>query len=90
LTYSTPTPAKSCSKPARSSPCAPRVSSRKGRQILRVQDEDLYGQYIAADLYNPQTGEIFAEAGDEISAKSLPLLIEAGFDELPLLDIDHI
>ncbi|WOJ91427.1 DNA-directed RNA polymerase subunit beta [Methylocapsa polymorpha] len=67
-----------------------RQLAERGVKFLRVQDEDLYGQYIAVDLYNPQTGEIFAEAGDEISAKSLPLLIEAGFDELPLLDIDHI
>ena len=42
------------------------------------------------DLYDPQTGEIFAEAGDEITAKTLPALIEAGFAELPLLDIDHV
>ena len=38
----------------------------------------------------PQTGEIFAEAGDEITEKSLAALLEAGFDELPILDIDHV
>ena len=67
-----------------------RQLAEAGVKFLRVQDEDLYGQYIAADLYDPATGEIFAEAGDEITAKTLPLLVEAGFDELPLLDIDHI
>jgi DNA-directed RNA polymerase subunit beta len=67
-----------------------RQLAERGLKFLRVQDEDLFGQYVAADLYDPATGEIFAEAGDEISAKSLPLLIEAGFDELPLLDIDHV
>ena len=41
-------------------------------------------------MYNPQTGEIFAEAGDEITAKSLAFLIEIGFEEIPVLDIDHI
>src|SRR6202020_2701053 len=41
-------------------------------------------------LYNPTTGEIYAEAGEEITEKSLPLLLEAGFAELPVLDIDHI
>src|SRR6202043_1192890 len=61
-----------------------------GVKFLRAQDEDLHGQYIASDLYNPATGEIFAEAGDEITAKSLALLIEAGFAELPVLDIDHV
>ena len=57
---------------------------------LRAADEDLYGQYIAEDLVNPATGEIFAEAGEEITEKSLKALIDAGFDELPVLDIDHV
>ena len=67
-----------------------RLLAERGVKFLRAQDEDLHGKYIAADLYNPATGEIFAEAGDEITAKSLELLIEAGFIELPLLDIDHV
>ncbi len=37
-----------------------------------------------------QTGEIFLEAGDELDEKSLRVVLEAGFDELPILDIDHI
>jgi DNA-directed RNA polymerase subunit beta len=67
-----------------------RQLGERGVKFLRAQDEDLYGQYIAADLYSPVTGEIFAEAGDEITAKSLTLLVDAGFDEIPVLDIDHI
>ncbi len=43
----------------------------KGLKALFAADADLYGQYIAEDLYNPQTGEIYAEAGDEITEKSL-------------------
>ncbi len=62
----------------------------RGVKAIKVQDDDLYGQYIAEDLYNPATGEIFAEAGEEITAKSLLSLIEHGFDNLPLLDIDHV
>ena len=64
--------------------------AEKGVKALRAPDDDLYGQYIAEDLYNPQTGEIFAEAGDEITDKSLLALIEAGFNEMPILDIDHV
>ncbi|PNG27876.1 DNA-directed RNA polymerase subunit beta [Methylocella silvestris] len=67
-----------------------RQLAERGLKFLRMQDEDLHGQYIATDLYDSATGEIFAEAGEEITVKTLPLLIEAGFDELPLLDIDHI
>ncbi len=62
----------------------------KGLKALRAADSDLYGQYIAEDLYNPENGEIYAEAGDEITEKSLALLLGAGFDELPILDIDHV
>ena len=69
---------------------AARLLAERGIKALRVQDDDLFGQYIAEDLFDPNTGEIFAEAGDEISAKSLAALMALGFDELPLLDIDHI
>ena len=42
------------------------------------------------DLVNPKTGEIYAEAGEEITEKSLKALNEQGYKELPLLDIDHV
>src|SRR5687767_6442946 len=57
---------------------------------LVATNEDLYGTYIARDLVNLQNGEIYAEAGDEIDEKLLNKLVDAGFDELPLLDIDHV
>jgi DNA-directed RNA polymerase subunit beta len=69
---------------------AARQLADNGVKAIRVPAEDLYGQYLASDLYDPTTGEIFAEAGDEITVKTLPLLLEKGFDELPVLDIDHI
>jgi DNA-directed RNA polymerase subunit beta len=34
----------------------------------------LVGRYLAEDLVNPKTGEIYAEAGDEITEKSLKAL----------------
>ena len=67
-----------------------RMLAEKGVKALKAQDDDLYGQYIAEDLFDTNTGEIFAEAGDEITAKTLPTLLGHGFEELPLLDIDHI
>ncbi len=69
---------------------AARHLAERGVKFIRAVDEDLYGQYIGEDLYNPQTGEIYAEAGDEITAKSLEALVGLGFEELPILDIDHI
>jgi DNA-directed RNA polymerase subunit beta len=61
-----------------------------GTKELLVRDEDLFGRYIADELVNGATGEIFAEAGDEIDEKVLETLKEAGFAKLNLLDIDHI
>jgi DNA-directed RNA polymerase subunit beta len=46
--------------------------------------------YLAEDLVNPKTGEIYAEAGEEITEKSMKALNEHGYKELPLLDIDHV
>ncbi|MEI9925395.1 MAG: hypothetical protein WDN50_19810 [Bradyrhizobium sp.] len=34
--------------------------------------------------------KIYAEAGEEITDKSLKALNEQGYKELPLLDIDHV
>jgi DNA-directed RNA polymerase subunit beta len=55
-----------------------------------MTDPELIGRYLAEDLVNPSTGEIYAEAGEEITEKNLKLLNEAGYKELPLLDIDHV
>jgi DNA-directed RNA polymerase subunit beta len=53
------------SKPARRSPRAGQAAGRKGVKALRVDAEDLIGQYLAEDVVNMETGEIYAEAGDE-------------------------
>ena len=55
-----------------------------------MSDLELVGHYIGEDLVNPKTGEIYAEAGEEITEKNLKALIEHGYKELPLLDIDHV
>ncbi len=57
---------------------------------LLVANEELFGAYLARDLINTDTGEIYAEAGDEIDETVLEKLSEAGFDALPILDIDHV
>src|SRR5215213_9489955 len=67
-----------------------RQLSEKGLKFLRATDKDLVGQYLADDLVNPTTGEIYAEAGEEISEKLLRSLADVGLDEIPVLDIDHV
>ena len=55
-------------------PLNPPAGGEAASSRLLATDDDLHGQYIATDLYNPSTGEIFAEAGEEITAKSLQAL----------------
>ena len=59
-------------------------------KFLKATDEDLVGQYVAEDLVDVKTGEIWAEAGEEISEKLLKALEEVGVAEIPVLDIDHV
>ena len=63
---------------------------RRASRHLRMTDEELIGHYIAEDIVNSKSGEIYVEAGEEITEKNLKVLIEAGYKELPLLDIDHV
>ncbi len=81
-----------------------RQLAEKGLKALRMTDPELIGHYIAEDLVNTKTGEIYAEAGEEITGTEkkdgeweinvgktpLKALIEHGYKELPLLDIDHV
>jgi DNA-directed RNA polymerase subunit beta len=50
---------------------------------------DLLGRYMAEDLVNADTGEIFAEAGEELAEARLAALEEAGITSLPTLAIDQ-
>ena len=52
--------------------------------------EDMKGRYVAVDIINEKTGEIYAEAGDELTAQNLKTLDEAGINTIPTLHIDHI
>ena len=58
----------------------PRKRSRTGlsKHLLVREDEDLIGRYVAEDIVNMDTGEIYAEAGNEIDdANSSTKLNEA-------------
>ena len=81
-----------------------RQLAEKGLKALRLSDQELIGQYIAEDLVNTKSGEIYAEAGEEITGTErkdgeweinvgktpLKALIDLGYKELPLLNIDHV
>jgi DNA-directed RNA polymerase subunit beta len=54
-----------------------------------VARNDLLGRFVAVDMFDPETGEIFAEAGEEIVEAKLALLEEKGIFELPTLAVDQ-
>src|SRR3546814_12230502 len=61
-----------------------------GLKQVFVTNEQLVGSYISADFINEETGEVIAEAGDELSESLMNTLVEAGAKEVSLLAIDHI
>src|SRR5205809_5703834 len=59
----------------------PRIARRlreEGLTDILVGEEQLIGRYFAADLINEETGEVYFEAGDEITATALAQLSEIG------------
>ncbi len=72
------------------SPRAATKAAKDGLAALLIPTEEIFGRYSAVDLVNDTTGEIYVEAGDEISAENLEKLDKAGIDRVVLLDIDHV
>ena len=68
---------------------------------ILVPFENLIGRYAAVDIINEETGEIWIEAGEEltweidekkgtVTGGSILKLINNGINEIPTLDIDNI
>ncbi|TPG18580.1 DNA-directed RNA polymerase subunit beta [Sphingomonas koreensis] len=72
------------------SPRAANKAAKDGLTDLLIPTEEIFGRYSAHDLINEKTGQIYIEAGDEVSAENLELLDKAGIDRIELLDIDHV
>jgi DNA-directed RNA polymerase subunit beta len=62
----------------------------EGLSEVLVGPEDLVGRYLAVDIINEETGEVYFEAGDEVTEAVLAQLDEIGAAELPVLAIDHV
>ncbi|MFT8718532.1 DNA-directed RNA polymerase subunit beta [Acetobacter sp.] len=58
------------------------------KEVL-ASEADLLGRFIANDIVNPNTGEIYGEAGEELTEARLQALEEAGITELPTLAVDQ-
>ena len=65
-------------------------AAKDGLKNLIIPTEEIYGRFSAFDLINEKTGEIYIEAGDEVTAENLEMLDKAKVDQLELLDIDYI
>ncbi|MDP5370212.1 MAG: DNA-directed RNA polymerase subunit beta, partial [Pseudomonadota bacterium] len=61
-----------------------------GLKTVLVTEEDLYGLYIANDYIDEKSGEIFLEAGDELSKETLELTRTLKLNKLSVLHVDHI
>jgi len=78
-------------------PAGTKVSARNakkyadaGLKTLLLAPEALTGRFLARDLVNYETGEIYAEAGDELDPALIEALAEQGFTTLDVLDIDDV
>ena len=73
-----------------------KLTQRKIKQLIEdglkeilVEDQELIGQYSAKDLFDPDTGEVFFQAGDEITPEVLEMLSENKVKDISVLAIDH-
>ncbi len=72
-----------------------KLTARSARKIAEKTKDvligraDLLGRYVAIDMVNEETGEIFAEAGEELAEARLLALEEAGITSLATLAIDQ-
>ena len=67
---------------------------------LLIPFDHIIGRYVARDIINEDTGEIWVEAGDELTMDydrdgevkggTLKVLLDQGITEIPVLDIDNI
>ncbi|HEY8592886.1 MAG TPA: DNA-directed RNA polymerase subunit beta [Sphingomicrobium sp.] len=72
------------------SPRLANKAAKDGLQNVIIPTEEIFGRYSAYDLINEKTGEIYIEAGDEVSEENLAKLDAAGVKTLELLDIDFV
>jgi DNA-directed RNA polymerase subunit beta len=55
-----------------------------------VDQEDLAGKYIAEDIINSDTGELYLEAGEELRVETVEILDKVSAKEFYALAIDHL
>ena len=78
-------------------PAGQKISARAAKKFadggvktLLLAPDALTGRFLAHDAVNMQTGEIYAEAGEELDVASIAALEGQGFTTIDVLDIDHV
>ncbi len=72
-----------------------KITARNAKKIAEktstvlVGRADLLGRFVARDMVNEETGEIYAEAGEELAEARLTSLEDAGITELATLAVDQ-
>ena len=61
-----------------------------GLKNLLLEDDDLIGKFIADDIINEKTGEIYFESSDEITSETIDRIKELKITKIPVLEIDGI
>jgi DNA-directed RNA polymerase subunit beta len=60
-----------------------------GVKKLFLPEADIYGKFLADDVFDPKTGIIYFEAGDEINEDVLKHFEKNNIDSLDILDINN-
>jgi len=76
-------------KDTKMTPRAARKIAEAGTTEVLVGRADLLGRFVGEDLVNFETGEIWAEAGEELTEAKLAAIEDAGLDRLPTLAVDQ-
>ena len=63
---------------------------KDGLKNILIESDDLIGKFIAEDIINETTGEIYCEASDEITPELLEKFEELKVTKLQILEIDGI
>ena len=63
---------------------------KEGLKEVFLSNQTIIGRYLAEDIINESTGEVYFEAGDEITKKDLENFKEKNIKNIKILNIDHV
>ncbi|MEG8098988.1 DNA-directed RNA polymerase subunit beta [Candidatus Liberibacter brunswickensis] len=58
-------------------------------KLLGISHDFLRGLYVAEDVVNEETGEIYFEAGDVIDEEGLEVILNCGIKDISILHVDY-